>query len=381
MSYSADFAVVGAGVVGASIAYGLLKRGYSVILLDGEKTDPRASGANFGLVWVQGKGPNVPAYQTLTRTSSDVWPEFAAELADVAKDVDGSLAYERNGGLTFTFGEKGFQERKNLLNRLHNERGADGDDIEMISRADLQKLLPNFELGDEVSGASFCWRDGHVNPLRLHTLLLQAITRLNGTILLDATVRSCSRIVGAGWTLSTDRGHVSADHVVAAAGLGARDLAKQLGLDVPVRPQRGQVIVSQRMPKVLGLPASTLRQTADGTFMVGATKEDVDFDEGTSLSAAKQLAQNALRITPMLKNINIVRHWAGLRVMTPDGAPIYDFNESASAAACHSGITLAPVHANLFVDRILGVGEAAKLDAFGPSRFAKTVTAGELNER
>jgi len=375
MSHSADFAVVGAGVVGASIAYGLLKRGYSVILLDGEKTDPRASGANFGLVWVQGKGPNVPAYQTLTRTSSDAWPEFAAELADAAKDMGDTLAYERNGGLTFTFGEDGFQERKNLLNRLHNECGADGDDIEMISRADVQRLLPEFELGEEVSGASFCWRDGCVNPLRLHSLLLQAVTRLNGTILLGARVRSCSNSKGPSWCLTTDRGEVFADHVVAAAGLGAKELAKQLNLDVPVRPQRGQVIVSQRMPKVLRLPASTLRQTADGTFLVGATKEDVGFDEGTSLSAAKQLAQNALRITPMLKDINVVRHWAGLRVMTPDGAPIYDFNDGASAAACHSGITLAPVHANLFVDRILGVGDEFNLDAFAPDRFSKTAIA------
>ena len=370
MLQSADFAVVGAGVVGASIAYGLLKRGHSVIVLDGERNDPRASGANFGLVWVQGKGPNVPAYQTLTRTSSDAWPEFARELAEQAKDEDGTLAYQRDGGLTFTFGEDGFQERKNLLNRLHNERGAGGDDIEMISRADIQKLLPDFELGEEVSGASFCWRDGCVNPLRLHALLLQAIQQLKGKVLLGAKVRACARTGGAVWTLSTDQGDVFADHVVMAAGLGSRDLARQLDLDVPVIPQRGQVIVSQRMPMVLGLPVSTLRQTADGTFMVGATKEDVDFDEGTTLSAAGKLARNALRITPMLRNINVVRHWAGLRVMTPDGAPIYDFKEAASAAACHSGITLAPVHANLFVDRLLGAGDRAELSSFAPSRFA-----------
>lgn len=369
MTKSADFAVIGGGIVGASIAYGLLKRGYSVILLDGKQSDPRASGANFGLVWVQGKGPNLPAYQTLTRTSSDAWPEFARELADAAGDAVGSLAYERNGGLTFTFGEEGFYERKNLLNRLHNERGADGDDIEMISREEVQKLVPELELGEEVSGASFCWRDGCVNPLRLHTLLLRVIERLNGTILWGAHVHSAKGSKGLGWVLDTDCGQVSAGHVVAAAGLGTKDLADMLGLDVPVHPQRGQVLVSQRMPKVLGLPASTLRQTGDGTFLVGATKEDVDLDEGTSLSGAKLLARNALRITPMLKNLNVVRHWAGLRVMTPDGAPIYDFGDGVSAAACHSGITLAPVHTDMFVNRILDSSNAPELEEFRPERF------------
>ena len=156
-----------------------------------------------------------------------------------------------------------------------------------------------------------------------------------------------------------------------AAGLGAQKLAVQFGLDFPVRPQRGQVLVSQRMPRVMGLPASTLRQTADGTFLVGATKENIDFDDGTSLSAAKQLAQNALRITPMLKNINVMRHWAGLRVMTPDGAPVYHFGENASAAACHSGITLAPIHARLFVDRLLTDSKDTRLDAFNPRRFSE----------
>lgn len=377
MKKSAEFAVVGAGVVGASIAYGLLKRGHSVILLDGTKTDPRASGANFGLVWVQGKGPGVPEYQTLTRISADAWPEFARELADAACDNSGSLAYERNGGLTFTFGEDGFWERKNLLNRLHNERGADGDDIEMIDRAEIQRLMPDFGLGEEVSGASFCWRDGCVNPLRLHTLLLQAVENLGGTIHWDAKVRSVEGKNGSGWQLSTEAGDMWAGHVVAASGLGTKAIAKQMGLDVPVRPQRGQVLVSQRMPKVMGLPASTLRQTADGTFLVGATKEEIDFDEGTSLSAAGKLARNALRITPMLKNMNVVRHWAGLRIMTPDGAPIYQFSENASAAACHSGITLAPIHANLFIDRVLGATNDLRLDAFHPRRFASPATAKE----
>lgn len=379
MVHTADFAVIGAGVVGASIAFGLLKRGHSVILLDGAKTDPRASGANFGLLWVQGKGPGNPAYQTLTRTSSDAWTHFAQELSETAEDASGSLAYERNGGITFTFGEGGFEERKNLLHRLHNERGADGDDIEMIDRASVQSLMPDLELSDEVSGASFCWRDGCVNPLRLHTLLLKAVDRLGGTILWDTKVDAVHSQSTSGWALTSGMITIVAGHVVNAAGLGAKNLANQLGLDVPVHPQRGQVLVSQRMPKVMGYPASTFRQTADGTFLVGATKEEVDFDEGTSLSAAKQLARNALRITPMLKNMNIVRQWAGLRVMTPDGAPIYDFTEGASAAACHSGITLAPIHAELFVDRILGAEKSSQLDAFSPRRFAAPMRASAFN--
>lgn len=373
MDETADFAVIGGGVVGASIAYGLALRGRSVILLDGSAGDPRASAANFGLVWVQGKGPGSPDYQRLTRASSDLWPAFAEELAEIAGSEDGvpgpALSYERNGGLTFTFGEDGYLERQSQLHRLHNERGGENDH-EMIDRAAIQRLMPDFELGPEVTGASFCWRDGCVNPLKLHSALLRAIHRLGGRVLFDSRVEAI-RSVSQGWEIRTAKSRIGAGHVAVAAGLATTELARLVGLDIPVRPQRGQVIVSQRLPPVMTLPASTLRQTADGTFLVGATKEDAGLDRSTTLDAAGQLARNALRITPALRDINVVRHWAGLRVMTPDGAPVYQFSANSSAAACHSGITLAPVHAILFVERITGAVSDA-LAAFHPARFRQT---------
>lgn len=373
MDQTTEFAVIGGGVVGASIAYGLARKGRSVLLLDGSAGDPRASAANFGLVWVQGKGPGSPDYQRLTRASSDLWPEFAQDLAEIAGPEEGVsgpvLSYERNGGLTFTFGEDGYLEREMQLHRLHNERGGENDH-EMIDRAALQRLMPDFELGPGVTGASYCWRDGCVNPLKLHSALLRAIPRLGGRVLFDSRVETI-RSVTLGWEISTAKLRIGAEHVVVAAGLATTELAKRVGLDIPVRPQRGQVIVSQRLPRVMTLPASTLRQTADGTFLVGATKEDVGLDRSATLDAVGQLARNALRITPALRDINVVRQWAGLRVMTPDGAPVYQFSANSSAAACHSGITLAPVHAILFADSIAGAGPVA-LAAFHPERFRQT---------
>ena len=89
MDQTTEFAVIGGGVVGASIAYGPARKGRSVLLLDGSAGDPRASAANFGLVWVQGKGPGSPDYQRLTRASSDLWPEFAQDLAEIAGPEEG----------------------------------------------------------------------------------------------------------------------------------------------------------------------------------------------------------------------------------------------------------------------------------------------------
>lgn len=375
MKTASDFVVIGAGVVGSAVAYGLLRRGHKVVVLDGAESDPRASATNFGLIWVQGKGPGVPAYQRLTRSASDLWPTFAKELAEESAPYDGNkvlpLAYERNGGLTFTFGAQEHEERARALRRLHNESGGLSLDHEMIDRKAVQALMPRFELGEDVTGASFCWRDGCVSPLALHMALWRAVTRMGGEFRLGWSVGEVRR-VGRDWRLSTPCGDVTAGHVVLAAGLGSAVLAERFGLDAPVRPQRGQVLASQRMPRVMPLPASTLRQTADGTFMVGATKEEAGFDRSTTLEAASELARTAIRIAPALRHMNVVRQWAGLRVMTPDGAPIYDFGENATAVSCHSGITLTPVHAELIVAELLGEASDRDIAALSPKRFGPT---------
>ncbi len=183
----ADVIVIGAGTVGAAIAYGLARKKLRVLVLDGDDRDFRAARANFGLVWLQGKGTNMPAYQRWTRASVDLWPDFNTELAGLTET---DVQYERNGGLNFCLGEQAFEDRKAHLQRLHNQLGGEDADWEMLDRAALTKLLPKVPLGPDVSGASFGRRDGHANPLRLLAALLGGIQRLGGTVRSNAKVES-----------------------------------------------------------------------------------------------------------------------------------------------------------------------------------------------
>src|SRR5450631_465313 len=156
----ADTIVIGAGTVGAAIAYGLAGLGVNVIALDGSDSDLRAARANFGLIWQQGKGMNMSAYQMLTRRSVIMWREFALELENVT-GID--LEYEANGGVAFCLGEEAWEQRRDVLARS-NAQCDGGDGIEMLRRADLEKLMPAVPFGPDVTGASFCQNDGHVNP-------------------------------------------------------------------------------------------------------------------------------------------------------------------------------------------------------------------------
>lgn len=339
-----DIVVIGGGTVGAAIAYGLAARRERVLLLDGGDGDFRAAQANFGLVWLQGKGADMPAYQDLTRNSIDLWRGFCDEL-EACSGID--LSYEQNGGLNFCLGEEAFEARRRQLQRLHNQWGGDEPDWEMLDRSTLERLLPKVTLGRDVSGASFGRRDGHANPLRLLAALHAGVIRLGGNVRSNTTVQGITRS-GVNFHLSLGDDSIVAPRIVIAAGLGSVALARQVGLDVPLRPQRGQILVTERLAPFLPLPASGLRQTTEGTVMIGATQEEVGFDVSTTGEAAASLSRKTVRIVPALANVGLVRQWAGLRVMTPDGYPIYAQSEShpgAFVALCHSGVTLAALHA------------------------------------
>jgi glycine/D-amino acid oxidase-like deaminating enzyme len=115
-----------------------------------------------------------------------------------------------------------------------------------------------------------------------------------------------------------------------------------------------------------------LRQTGEGTVMIGATQEETGFDVSTTSEAAAELSRKTLRLVPALANATLVRQWAGLRVMTPDSYPIYAQSQAypgAFVTLCHSGVTLAALHATIIADAIAAGALPASLDVFHQRRF------------
>lgn len=367
---ASDFIVIGGGTVGAAIGYGLARRGRRVTILDGTDTDLRAARTNFGLVWVQGKGEGMPAYQALTRRSSDLWPAFAAELQD-ATGID--IQYSRPGGLVFCLSEAELAEEARIA-RLMAAQAGDAGDGEIIDRARLERLVPRIRFGGEVVGASFGRRDGHVNPLLLLRALLRAFEGCGGIYRPNARVERIER-AGGTFRIATSAGMFEAERIVVAAGNGSPVLMRMLGLPGRVRPQRGQLLITEKVEPIFPFAALNVRQTGDGTFQLGGTQEEVGLDTGVTAGAAMAIAARAVRIMPALAALRVVRQWAGLRVLSPDGFPIYDVSRhfpGASVILCHSGVTLAAAHA----DEVAGALDADALTqtyrTFAGCRFDHT---------
>lgn len=362
---SSDVIVIGGGLVGTAVAYGLLREGARVTVLDGADDAYRASRGNFGLVWVQGKGYKFIPYARWTIESARAWPAFYDRLAGET-GIDVQL--RQPGGYVFFQSEQAIEQRRERLSSIRDDLSGDYP-FEILGRAELRERVP--QVGPAVLGASYTPMDGHANPLKL-LLALHTACKLRGAKMLGSQqVRGMSR-EGAGFTVDTGTAVHRAPRVVLAAGLGNRDLAPLVGLCAPVRPQRGQLLVTERTSHFLDFPTHVIRQTDEGSIQIGDSLEEVGNDDGTTTEVLADIAKRAIRTFPVLAGLNLVRAWGALRVMSQDGYPIYQESATHPGAfivTCHSGVTLAASHAMRIAPWIAGGPKPEGLEAFSDERF------------
>ena len=369
-----DFAIVGAGVVGLSIAAGLQEKGFKVLLLDEGDLAFRASRGNFGLVWVQGKGLKCPPYARWSRRSAAEWSEFAGVLAQ-SSGIDCSL--QQRGGYSYHMTEQSLHDQFEAYAGLKQALGGDYP-FEILGHNALRQEEP--AIGSKVAGAILHHEDGHVNPLRLLRALVMHNTRLGAEIRVNRHVDSIETDSG-GFKLQLSstgeqtikRETIACERVILSAGLGTARLGPQLGFKAPLRPQRGQVLITEKMPVKINRPSGTIRQVDEGAVQIGASEEEVGFADDETLAVTSGLAKSAIDVFPMLGKANLLRSWSALRVMSPDGLPIYqrsNTHRGAFMVTCHSGITLSAAHARLLPEWFAGEQGLPELSAFSEARFS-----------
>jgi len=360
-----EFAVVGGGILGISIAWGLQRMGRDVVVIDEGDFAFRASRGNFGLVWVQGKGDGLPEYARWTLRSASLWPDFADELED-ATGI--KLELSQPGGIDFCLSN---DEAENAVTRLSGIRDSLSMDypFEYVESAELRKLTP--EIGPDVVGATYCPRDGHVNPLYLLRALYTDFQSRGGQVVNGSSVDNI-REENRGFRLSGGV-EMFAQKVVLCAGLGNRKLGEMVGLNVPVEPNRGQIVICERVIPFMRYPSVQIRQVGEGAIQIGDSKENVGFDDRTSPEVISRIARRAIKIYPLLSHLRTIRTWAALRVMSPDGFPIYQQSSACPGAyvvTCHSGITLAAVHSLILARWIGGEDQPKYFKRFSGDRFS-----------
>lgn len=361
-----DAVVIGGGVVGGAVALGLARSGARVAILDEGDDAFRASRGNFALVWVQSKGLGMPEYALWSRRSADDW----GALADLLRTESGiDVAHSQPGGFMLCLSESELQRRAEALHRLHNQPAMAGFSHEVLDHAETKRRLP--AIGKDVVGALYSPHDGHVNSLKLFRALREACLRRGVDYRPNHGVDAI-KPAGGGFAIRGPWGEMRSARVVLCAGLGNARLAPMVGLDAPVRPSKGQIIVTEKTAPFLDHPMVTLRQTDEGGVMIGDSQEDRGFDTSVSQPVLSVMAERAVRMFPRLAGLNVVRTWSALRVMSPDGFPIYDqslAHPGAFVVTCHSGVTLAANHVLTLAPALLAGRLPEAVSRFSARRF------------
>lgn len=384
---SPDVIVVGGGIMGTSTAYYLAGKGIRVMLLEMSDIAGGTSGACDRAIMIQSKNPGPLLNMALA--SAAIYRYLEEELGE-------TLEYNRKGGMIVIERAEELSVMKHIVAR---QREA-GIDVKLIGREEALRRQP--ALSPHITGATWWDGDADVNPVSVCLALARA-ARARGAQLMtgvkvNGLIREKNRVVG----VSTRQGKVRAEKTVLAAGVWTPALGKSAGVNIPVVPRKGQILVSEKIPplitgnvlsasyiackhnprlaeeagereKKLGLGLS-LGQTRSGNLLIGGTREFAGYDRSTSSEAIMAVAANAARLFPELKRVRIIRSFAGLRPYTPDGLPLLGQvagRPGMYVAAGHEGdgVALGPVTGKIMADLIAENKVEWDLTPFNPERF------------
>jgi len=327
--------IVGGGIIGASIAYHVARRGARVTVL--EKAAPAAGATANSFAWINAGSKRPRGYYELNRLGMHGWRRLQHELGGDRLVVQwgGTVQWTRDRGAVEAFrAEIAAQQRWGYSSRL-------------VDADTLRRLVPQVEPGP-VEAASFCDEEGTVDPVAATQTLLEA-ARGHG-----ATVRHPAAVTGFDTDGARVRGvrlgaeTIAADAVVLATGVDLPALGRPLGIAVPMKDSPGLLAHTRPhrrlLDRVVIAPGATIKQLPSGTIVSG-----VDFggspSHDTSAATGRRLLEGASRFLPPLGDATLDRVTLGWRVMPADGQPIVG-RAAAGAnvylAAMHSGITLAP---------------------------------------
>ena len=371
-----DILIIGAGVIGLSIARELHKKGFrKIAILEKGKIGREASFAAAGMLAVQSETDKPDDFFYFCNESNKLYPQFADELLD---ETGVDIELDREGTLYLAFNER---DENELRERFEWQKKA-GLNVEKLSAIETHKFEPF--VSPDILGSLFFPNDRQVENRKLIHALEKYAEFSGIEIRENCEVKNLlienDKIVGA----ENETEKFFAEKVVLATGAWT-SLIKAESFALPeVKPVRGQIIEFQTakrlFQKVIYSPRGYLVPRQDGRILTGATVEDSGFDKTISGFATEFLRENALEIAPNLANLKIHDQWVGLRPFVSDGLPVLgeiSEIESLFIATAHyrNGILLAPITAKILAEKIAEDKNSEFFEKFSPHRFGKKAEA------
>ena len=356
--------IVGAGIVGWSIAYELASRGAGVRVVDARGTAQGATRASAGILAPYTDG-HMPELRALGVRSLALYDEF---VAAASADSGDAIEYERRGTLHVAVDPA---EHRLLCNTASALR--EGGVAHTVLDASSARALEPHLSGDIVGGLHI-HDHGYVSARALTDALAAAALRRGATV---TTARVNSIQGGDAPRVMTDRDALHADAVIVAAGTWSGLLAGE-GAARAVKPMRGQLVQlrlkSRPAARVIWGARCYLVPWRDGTVLAGATSEDVGFDETSTSAGVQEMLRESARLLPVLERAAFEEVRVGLRPMTADELPAIGPSSTMrhvfyATGHYRNGVLLAPLTAQLMGDLLLEGREGSELALVRPDRL------------
>lgn len=375
MIKTADVVIVGGGISGVAIAYNLAKKGVKKIAVIEKEYLASGSTGRCGAGIRQQWG---------TEMNCKI-AKFACELFENANEelmYDGDIEFKQGGYLLLASTEKEHEQFKKNI-KLQNSLGIPS---RLLSLEEAKEIVP-FLNTDGLVSTAFCQKDGHLNPFLTTDAFARAAERLGVNIYKYTEVTDIITENGRIKGVRTDKGDISTNVVVNAAGGHSHVIAKMVGVDIPVYSERHQILVTEAIDPVLDPMVMSFslnlycQQVPHGGLIMGRGDEGEPRDLRVTAGwhFLEEMTKTITKILPPLKNVRMIRQWAGLYNITPDRQPILGKApgvEGLYLAVGFSGhgFMFGPATGVLLAECILGEETTLPIDMLHINRFEK----GEL---
>mgnify|MGYP000013982738 CR=1 FL=1 len=370
-----DAIIIGGGVIGSSVGYYLTKAGLKVALVEKGDIAYGTSSGSDGNVLIHDKKPGFDT--DLAYVSQQLFKKLN-------KDLDRDFEYTQKGSMFIIESEQEWDVAKDYVDR----QVKDGYPMRMLDYDQVHKREPY--LADDIIGGVEIDCDASINPMEFSYALCHSAQEKGldiydhiavKDVLLDSNKSVKSVLLANGEKLSTE-------NIINCAGVWAPKIGKMVGINIPIKPRQGQLLVAEKTfpvgerkivefgymmakfgdenykrdvdPKLeeMGI-AFVFEPTQSNNFLIGSSRNFSGFDTSVSIDVMKGLAQRAVRFFPIMKDINVIRAYAGLRPYVPDHFPIISEVESIPGyyiAAGHEGdgIGLSPITGKIISKKIVG---------------------------
>lgn len=333
--------IIGAGIIGASLAWHLQRRGARVTII--EAGVPGGIATRHSWAWINASWGNPESYFRLRHRSMRDWRQLAQAVPGLTVNWCGGLIWDMP---------------PDELAAYVTQHAAWGYDIRCVNRAVAQRLEPHLAAPPET--AAYVAEEGSVEPLAATEALLRAAEMLGAEIMAPVSVQAVDRQGGRVIGVVTPTGRIAADEVIIAAGVASAALAATAGVTLALSAPPGLLAVTKPYAKVInGLvmaPEMHIRQMPDGRLIAGA-----DFggsDPGADAeAAARDLFQAMCGMFDPRADLVFDHYTLGHRPIPADDFPVVGRApgiDGLSIAVMHSGITLAPVIGRCLAEEIVG---------------------------